>query len=264
MGLSAGTRGDGEPVGIWKLKAVPDSQAKAETVQKMARNSSNCRFTGAGFGASDFGRFGSGGLVRFLEGSGTVFRRLWDTLLLMTMDWAKSSSLVRSRRAVVAGLVLALVCVGSGFAVGQAPAAAPAVLIVEGAIATPLSLTAEDLDKMPRATATLTADGTTTTYEGVLLYDILVKAGWQFGHGMTGKGMASYVLATAKDGYQVLFSPAEVDPMFAGAKVIIADKADGAALPGREGPFRVVAPQDKMHARSIYSLVKIEVVKLRP
>jgi len=193
------------------------------------------------------------------------FERLWDTLLLMTRDWAKTSGPVGLRRLVVTGLVLALVvCGGSGFATAPDAAAAPAVLTVEGAIATPLSLTAEDLDKMPRATATLTADGTTTTYEGVLLYDILVKAGWQFGRGMTGKGMASYVLATARDGYQVLFSPAEVDPMFAGAKVIIADKADGAALPGREGPFRVVAPQDKMHARSIYSLVKIDVVKLRP
>jgi hypothetical protein len=52
--------------------------------------------------------------------------------------------------------------------------AAEAALKVEGAVATPLTLTAEDLAKMPRATATLTADGTTVTYEGVLLYDILV------------------------------------------------------------------------------------------
>lgn len=140
--------------------------------------------------------------------------------------------------------------------------AAP-VLTVAGAVPTPLSLTAEDLDKMPRATATLTADGGASTYEGVLLYDILVKAGWQFGRAMTGKPMASYLLATGKDGYQVVFALAEIDPQFSGAKVIIADKVDGAALPGREQPFRIVAPEDKMHARSIYSLVKLEVVRLR-
>jgi DMSO/TMAO reductase YedYZ molybdopterin-dependent catalytic subunit len=142
--------------------------------------------------------------------------------------------------------------------------AAPAVLKVEGAVPTPLSLTAEDLAKLPRATATLSADGTTTTYEGVLLYDILVKAGWQFGRGMTGKPMASYLIATGKDGYQVVFALPEIDPQFSGAKVLIADKADGAALPAREQPFRIVAPEDKMHARSIYSLVKLEVVRLRP
>jgi hypothetical protein len=117
---------------------------------------------------------------------------------------------------------------------------------------------------MPRATAQLTADGTTTTYDGVLLYDILVKAGWQFGHGMTGKPMASYLIASGKDGYEVVFALPEIDPQFSGAKVIIADKADGTALPAREQPFRIVAPEDKMHARSIYSLVRLEVVRLRP
>ena len=190
----------------------------------------------------------------------------WDTLLLMKMDSAKRGAAFRWIRLGVLGLLLmAAGGVGAASAAGQDAAAgqaAPAVLKVEGT-PTPLALTAEDLAKMPRTTATLTADGTTTTYEGVLLYDILVKAGWQFGRGMTGKGMASYLIATGKDGYQVVFALPEIDPMFAGAKVIIADKADGTALPGRELPFRVVAPQDKMHARSIYSLVKLEVVRLR-
>ena len=136
-------------------------------------------------------------------------------------------------------------------------------LKVEVAGQTSLALTAEDLGKMPRATATLTADGNATTYEGVLLYDLIAKAGWQFGRGMTGKGMASYLIATARDGYQVVFALAEIDPMFAGEKVIVADKADGAELPGPQQPFRLVVPGDKMHARSIYSVVKIEVVKLR-
>jgi DMSO/TMAO reductase YedYZ molybdopterin-dependent catalytic subunit len=182
-----------------------------------------------------------------------------------------TSVLTRMRFSAVLGLVLVagVCCSGLRAAAARqdsavaAAKAAETVLKVEGAVATPLALTAEDLAKMPRATATLTADGTTTTYEGVLLYDILVKAGWQFGRGMTGKPMASYVLATGKDGYQVVFVLAEIDPMFGGAKVLIADKADGAALPGRELPFRVVAPGDKMHARSIYSLVKLEVVRLR-
>jgi hypothetical protein len=203
--------------------------------------------------------FWLGGFLRILSGCLTDSSRLWDTLLLMWIDSAK----VRLRGVVLAGLMLVLIA-GSRAAAAQDAVAVPTVLRVEGAVVTPLSLTAADLDKMPRATATLTADGNTTTYEGVLLYDILVKAGWPFGRGMTGKGMASYVIATGKDGYQVVFAPAEIDPMFAGAKVIIADKADGAALPATQLPFRMVVPGDKMHARSIYSLVKIEVVRLRP
>jgi hypothetical protein len=183
----------------------------------------------------------------------------------MRIDSAKLRASLRPTGAAILGMLLVFtVCWQSAtYAAAPDAAPAPAVLKVEGAVATPLSLTAEDLDKMPRATATLTADGNTTTYEGVLLYDILVKAGWQFGRGMTGKGMASYLIATGKDGYQVVFALPEIDPMFGGAKVIIADKADGAPLPGPQQPFRIVAPQDKMHARSIYSLLKIEVVRLR-
>ncbi|MFC5862772.1 hypothetical protein ACFPT7_10760 [Acidicapsa dinghuensis] len=146
---------------------------------------------------------------------------------------------------------------------GSAPAASAPTLTVEVIGKPTLSLTAADLDAMPRATASLSSDGNTTTYQGVLLYDLLIKAGWQFGRGMTGKGMASYILITARDGYQVLFAPAEIDPAFAGEKVLVADRADNAPLPGPQQPFRIVSPADKMHARSIYSIVKIELVKLR-
>ena len=189
---------------------------------------------------------------------------LWFTLLLMQSAPAKRRWRVA---AYLSPLLLVAACVsGDQLAVYAAPdtVAAPAVLKVDGAVPTPLSLTSEDLAKMPRATAQLTADGTTTTYEGVLLYDILLKAGWQFGHSMTGKPMASYLIASGKDGYEVVFALPEIDPQFSGAKVIIADKADGTALPAREQPFRIVAPEDKMHARSIYSLVRLEVVRLRP
>jgi DMSO/TMAO reductase YedYZ molybdopterin-dependent catalytic subunit len=189
---------------------------------------------------------------------------LWFTLLLMQSAPAKRRWQVAAYLSPL--LVVAALVSGDQLAVYAAPdtVAPPAVLKVEGAVPTPLSLTSEDLAKMPRATAQLTADGTTTTYEGVLLYDILVKAGWQFGHSMTGKPMASYLIASGKDGYEVVFALPEIDPQFSGAKVIIADKADGTALPAREQPFRIVAPEDKMHARSIYSLVRLEVVRLRP
>ena len=193
---------------------------------------------------------------------------LWFTLLLMKSAPAKVRRHVAAY--LIALFVVAALVSGDQLAkpttVYAAPdtVAAPVVLKVEGAVGAPLSLTAEDLAKMPRTTAQLAADGTTTTYEGVLLYDILVKAGWQFGRGMTGKPMASYLVATGKDGYQVVFALPEIDPQFSGAKVMIADKVDGSPLPAREQPFRIVAPEDKMHARSIYSLVKLEVVRLRP
>jgi hypothetical protein len=140
----------------------------------------------------------------------------------------------------------------------------PILLTVSGAVQTPLSLTAADLDAMPRTTAPFEREGETSTYEGVLLYDILVKAGVPFGRAMTGKPMASYILATSRDGYQVVFALPEIDPVFMGAKVVVADKRDGGPLYGPQQPLQMIAPQDKLHARSMYSLTKIEVVRLRP
>ena len=116
---------------------------------------------------------------------------------------------------------------------------------------------------MPRQTATFMHDGQSRTYEGVLLYDVLSRAGVPFGKAMTGKPMASYLLLTARDGYQVVFALPELDPQFAGAKVLLADRVDGGPLPETEQPLRVIAPQDKMQARSVYSVVKAEVVRLR-
>jgi hypothetical protein len=40
-----------------------------------------------------------------------------------------------------------------------------------------LALTADDLAKFPRGTARFERDGEISTYEGVLLYDLLVRAG---------------------------------------------------------------------------------------
>lgn len=142
-------------------------------------------------------------------------------------------------------------------------AAQPTTLSVVGDVPTPLALTVDELAKMPRATASVTADGETVNYEGVLLLDVLTKAGWQFGHGMKGKPTAGYAIVTGKDGFKAVFSLAEIDPAFVGSKVLIADKADGYPLPAKYRPFRVVSPQDKAGARSIYSLVKIEVFKVQ-
>lgn len=163
----------------------------------------------------------------------------------------------RLRGALLAGLLLC--------SAALAAAADDAVLLrVEGAVKTPLALTAEDLAKMPRTTAKFERDGEINTYEGVLLYDILVKAGIPLGREMPGKPMASYILATASDGYQVVFAVPEVDPVFEGARVLVADKRDSGPLLAVQKPLQLIAPQDKLHARSMWSLAKIEVVRLRP
>jgi len=144
-------------------------------------------------------------------------------------------------------------------------AADDAVLLrVEGDVKTPLALTAEDLAKMPRTTAPFVRDGEMATYEGVLLYDILLKAfDVPAGKGLPGDMRISYVLATARDGFQALFALPEILPAFAGARVMIADKRNGGPLLPYQRPLQMIAPQDKAQARSPFSLTKIEVVRVR-
>ena len=77
-----------------------------------------------------------------------------------------------------------------------------------------------------------------------------------------GKALAGYVLAEAKDGYQVLFSLAELDPAFIDNQILLADTLDGKPL-GAENRFRLVVPKDKPGARSVRMLTKLEVVQLR-
>lgn len=136
-------------------------------------------------------------------------------------------------------------------------------LQVTGAVKQALTLTADDLAKMPRATVRTMTNGMETVYEGVWLYEVLKKAGVPQGEALRGKALSSYVLAEAQDGYQVVFSLGELDPAFIDNEILLADTANGKPLFGAQGRFRLVVPKDKPGARSVRMLTKLEVVQLR-
>ena len=142
----------------------------------------------------------------------------------------------------------------------QAP---PASIQVAGAVKQPLTLTADDLATMPRATVKTIGNGTETIYQGVWLHEVLKRAGVPQGGALRGKALAGYVLAEAQDGYQVVFSLGELDPAFIDNEILLADTANGKALSGAQGRFRLVVPKDKPGARSVRMLTKLEVVQLR-
>ena len=121
---------------------------------------------------------------------------------------------------------------------------------VTGAVKQPLTLSADDLAKMPRASVRTTSNGMETVYQGVWLHEILKKAGVPQGGELRGKALAGYVLA-------------ELDPAFIDNEILLADTANGKALFGAQGRFRLVVPKDKPGARSVRMLTKLEVVQLR-
>jgi DMSO/TMAO reductase YedYZ molybdopterin-dependent catalytic subunit len=163
------------------------------------------------------------------------------------------------RKTVLRPAVLGLILLAASAAFGQQ---APS-LTVSGAIKQPLTLTAADLAAMPRAKAVTDNSGIQTTYEGVWLSDILKKAGVPLGPGLRGAALAGYILASASDGYQVVFSIGELDPDMTSGQYLLADTANGKPLFGENGAFRLVIPTDKRGARSVRLLTKIEVVQLK-
>src|SRR5215510_4699767 len=140
---------------------------------------------------------------------------------------------------------------------------AVATVQVTGAVKQPLTLSADDLAKMPRASVTTASNGMQIRYEGVWLHEVLKRAGAPQGETLRGKALAGYVLAEAQDGYQVVFSLGELDPAFIDNEILLADTANGKPLFGAQGRFRLVVPKDKPGARSVRMLTKLEVVQLR-
>jgi DMSO/TMAO reductase YedYZ molybdopterin-dependent catalytic subunit len=134
---------------------------------------------------------------------------------------------------------------------------------VTGAVKQALTLSADDLAKMPRASVKTVSGGMETVYDGVWIHEVLKKAGVPQGGELRGKALSSYVIAEAQDGYQVVFSLGELDPSFIDNEILLADTANGKPLFGAQGRFRLVVPKDKPGARSIRMLTKIEVVQVR-
>ncbi len=126
-----------------------------------------------------------------------------------------------------------------------------------------LTMTEDDLRKMPRRSMTVNEHGQTVQYEGVLLHDVLAKAGAPFGEQLRGKALSNYMLATGRDGYAVVYSLTEMDATFSEGDLLLADKSEGAPLKETQGPFRIVAPHDKKPARSLRMLERLDVVQLR-
>jgi DMSO/TMAO reductase YedYZ molybdopterin-dependent catalytic subunit len=143
-------------------------------------------------------------------------------------------------------------------------ATAGARLTIKGDVEKPLSLSLEDLRQFPRKTLKVTNphDRKEETYEGVLVTELLKRAGVPQGVQLRGAAMATYVQADAADGYRVVFSLAELDTDFQDSDVIVADTLNSAPLDDKAGPFRLVVPHDKRPARWVRMLQSLTVVQI--
>jgi DMSO/TMAO reductase YedYZ molybdopterin-dependent catalytic subunit len=129
--------------------------------------------------------------------------------------------------------------------------AAPEVsLSVSGEVESPLKLTAADLGKLPRRSVRAKDhDGKESEYAGWPLIEVLKLAGVKFGEGLRGKNLALYLVVETSDGYRAVYALPELDPAYTDKVVVLVDNRDGKALDAKEGPLRIVTPDEKMRAR---------------
>jgi hypothetical protein len=139
--------------------------------------------------------------------------------------------------------------------------AAAAALSVVGS-PTPVELDQAALAAMPQVEAAARFHGGETRCRGPLLSDVLKAAGVPQGNDVRGPLLVTGVVAEAADGYRVLFSLGELDPMLGRAPVIVALSCGGAALSAEDGPLRILAGGDTRGARSVRQLVRLRVTTL--
>ena len=112
-------------------------------------------------------------------------------------------------------------------------------------------VTAELLNGLPEVSARLNVHGVTHECSGPKLTDVLAVLGLPHGEALRGKALTRTVKIDAKDGYEIVFSLAEVDPTLGNTPVIIAVRCDGKLLDAKDGPYRLVVPNDHRPARSM-------------
>jgi hypothetical protein len=146
-----------------------------------------------------------------------------------------------------------------GLAASIALPQAPPSLAVDGGHGKTVTLTMDDLSKMPQHTVTTTEHGTPVVFEGVALPDILATVAVPAGEKLRGKLMTSYLLVDAADGYRVVFAMPELDESFTDRKIYLATKRDGHPMPEKEGPFRIVVPDEKRPARWVRQVTALKI-----
>jgi Oxidoreductase molybdopterin binding domain len=145
-------------------------------------------------------------------------------------------------------------------AAASAAPVAPQSLSVVDEQGTEHKISAAELAKLPRTKAkVIDHENQPAEYEGVQLSELLQAQGVTLGKALRGPRVASYLLLEAEDGYRVVLAIAEVDPATTDKVVLVADMKNGGALPDKEGPWRLIIPDEKRPARWIRMLKRITI-----
>jgi hypothetical protein len=132
-------------------------------------------------------------------------------------------------------------------------------ITIEGEVKNKMVLLSDDIDKLPKTTiAAKDHSGKKQIYSGVEIGILLKNAGVTLGEELRGENLIKYLMVTAKDGYHVIFSLAEVDPTFTNRKIILANRKNGEVFSNDEGPFQIIIEGEKRLARNVRQVVSLK------
>ncbi|HEY7033285.1 MAG TPA: molybdopterin-dependent oxidoreductase [Thermomicrobiales bacterium] len=147
-----------------------------------------------------------------------------------------------------------------------APPSAPEAFTITGLVDHPLTMTVADLLDLGLPPETVAVSYLTLavekhhTFTGVRLHDLLTVAGIT---PVPNKRpiqtmLTRYVVITASDAFQVVYSGGELDPNFGNRPVLVAWEQDGQPLTGAASPVRIVSPGETHGGRFIHGVVNFE------
>jgi hypothetical protein len=114
-------------------------------------------------------------------------------------------------------------------------------------------LARSDIEALPHTNVTTSAS----------VKALLEKAGVSFGESLRGKRLASCLLVEAADGYRVVFALPEIDPAFTQKQTVLAFLKNGKPLDEKDGPYRIVVPDEKRMARWIRQVTTLKIVDVK-
>jgi len=164
----------------------------------------------------------------------------------------------------IASLTLLLAACG-GSAIVTTPLAPPTTsLALSGLVASPGTIGLAQLNALTQQSVTTNPQsGVGTlgqhTYSGPLLYDVLESVTPNVNSAIKNDLLRRGIVVTGSNGYQAAVAWGEIDPKFAGKKIIVATSVDGAPLT-TDGFARLIVPSDVSAGRYVPNIsgIKLE------
>jgi len=163
------------------------------------------------------------------------------------------------RIAVLFALFITIAAIANGQK--SSPPAKPIASVEIDVSGRPLvKMSAADFAKYPRTEVKAKDhDGVESAFSGVELRLLLSAAGAKLGKDLKGPTIGQYLIIEAADGYRAVYSLTDLDPDFADKTVILADQKEGKPLEAKNGPWQVIATNEKKHARWVRQVTALRV-----